>query len=384
MPQLPDEIIEDVIAQAIVHAGDVTACSLALTSRRMRALSYALRWRVVHLLTGKAIYRFALLLGKLCKKRRALPAITAVLLWNSSRVHVEEYIWAPRGLKHALNRIFQSKHPKPDPKSRVDQGRQVACWAAARILEILSPQIRRIGVVTADYTLSRDNPLLSTHFPVLEELAVYMDTEALRPAGFDWVSATALPSVRRFHLELWSDDYVPLDWSSLAAAMPGLTHFRLSGILPAAVPALLAGASPLPPGVRRIVFSPGEWPTCYHTGEHEPIWRRINELPERVRENLRAEGGELAHSVALVAWQRGPNFARNEACAGPTSPAIASEFVPISGIHWSENDWEQGQLVLGREMDEALVAMAEKVWRQGCFLPGFCGNRNPRETRVWG
>jgi hypothetical protein len=375
MLQLPDEIVEDVVAQAIVHAGDVTACSLALVSRRMHALSFAPRWRLVHLLSANVIYRFAVLLGKLSKKGRVPPA-RALLLWMPATTYVDQHVWAPRGLKQALRGMFRVDQPRPGPGSRLEQGQYVLRWAAARVLAILSPQLQRLGTVTSVRKLPLAPPLLATHFPVLEELAVSILSNP-EVTGLGWLSAAALPRVRRLHFALYD---ATVDWRALKALTPVLTHLRLSGLLPSAVPALIAGASPLPLGVRRVVFkpSPSAWHPrleCVHGDAHVPAQRRINELVKGVREHLRANGGELGPRVALLGWQGGPHVPRKSAVAAGAVAGgveIAQEFDSIRGErlqHWGESDWDEGQLVLGREMDEALVAIAGEFWLQTCYIP---------------
>jgi hypothetical protein len=378
MLQLPDEIVEDVIAQAIVHAGDVTACSLALVSRRMHALSFAPRWRLVHLLSANVIYRFAVLLGKLSKKGR-VPPVRALLLWMPETIYVDQRVWAPRGLKQALRGMYRVDQPRPGPGSPIKQGQDVLQWAAARVLAILSPQLLRLGTVISVRNLPLAPPLLTTHFPVLEELAVSI----LNPmtTGLGWLSAAALPRVRRLHFEL-CNCIATVDWRALKALTPVLTHLRLSGLLPKAVPELIAGPSPLPLGVRRVVFkpSPSDWnlrPYCDHgEGEaHALARRRINDLVEGVRERLRVNGGELAPHVALLGWQGGPHVPCKSAVAmGAVAGGveIAQEFDSIRGErlqYWGESDWDEGQLVWGREMDEALVAMAGEFWLQTCYIP---------------
>jgi hypothetical protein len=366
MLQLPDELIEGIATLAIEHAGDSPARTLALVSRHVRMLSFAPRWRLVRLVSANEVYRFAIFLDNLRKNERA-PPVAELLLWVPGCGEVDEDLWALRGLKNVLGRLIQTIMPWLRPQC--GDGHQALNWATQRVLAVLAPHLRRIGVAMEHHFETR---LPATPFPVLEELSVSTAVSG-SPQGFDWLSAVTLPRVRRLHLVLRSSRRIgsALDWRALAATTPGLTHLRLSGFVPDAVPALFTESSPLPPTVQRVVFEPNvktSWatgPCCVGGTIPTPHLRRVDELPERVRADLRASAGELASRVALVSWSGGPPALLAERLTRHVhAAAIAGEFGSRSGI--APQTWDEGQLVLSHDMEKALAETAGKCWTEVC------------------
>jgi hypothetical protein len=399
MPFLPDDVLDHVFSYAIRGAADETACALSLASRRFRALSSSLRWRFVALVLPNEVYRFAMFLKA---RRQANPELDGsvipvrhLLIWSIGKV--EKRLWDPEewaweqsriaesaGLKARIGNIFKgSKSPgtknlRPSPLRPLVylNGEEAMWWATRLVLEELTPGLRRLGIAGAGNVHARRLwSLLLGRSPHLEELVVSMLEYPLNKLEVNSLAKTSedLPVLRRLHVAVEKTLRRSFDNTTelflLASKAPTLTHLRLSGLLPNDVPELFeAGACPLPRTVERITFQPsytawGPLPQCQHVGGlHIPERRRIVEMPISVRNYLRTCTGDFASRVALLDWEKGQEMMTSfyEGCLGQAGAAVSKDLTtPL-------NRWDEGQIVLGKDMEEVLAAMTDEVWLIEC------------------